>query len=314
MAKAPVELENTQKVQAWDYVKKKRRWSCFWGVFVASLVMCLIFSASQIDPAYPPSQEQIARVNIEGVIYDDEYRLEMLREIQKRDDVKALIVNINSPGGTVFASEEIYGHIRKIADNVPVVSLMRDSAASGGYIAALAGDHMIAGHTTVTGSIGVISEVPNVTELMDNIGVSTTITRSSEAKGGVSPTHEPTPEELADKQQLIDGMYDWFRGLVGERRALSGNALLSVTQGTVYTGDQALDLGLIDEIGGHDEAMAYFETQDASLKDLEIVDWEPDYSELSPEAYVKSLAEATAHQLKNSLTHMSVPSFMAIMD
>ncbi len=311
--KQDIEFTGIKKVEVLEFVKKKRRWAFFWGFLVGALILSLIFSASEAEPSYPRKMPQIARIDVEGVIMDDEYRLEMLREISERGDVHALIVNINSPGGGVYASEELYEHIRKIGEEMPVVALMRDMAASGGYITALAGDHIIAGQTTVTGSIGVISEIPNVSDLMENLGIETTVVRSSDAKGGISPFRDPTEDEIDDQEALINGMYQWFRDLVGERRGIEGGALNRVTQGAVYTGDQALALELVDEIGGYDEALAYLEAQDENLGEIEVVEWEPLYPQTAPQAYMGALLESSQQKLNAAMQEAQIPSFQAIL-
>ncbi len=244
------EFTGENKVFLGDYVKKKRRWAFFWGFVVSLIVFCVIQASMNLEPDYPGKRDQIAEVVIDGGIFDDEYRLEMLREIRKREDVRALILQINSGGGAVYPSEQIYQELRKISENIPVVSVMEDMAASGAYMVALGSDHIIAGETTVTGSIGVIAEMLNLSDVMDRWGVETTLIRSSESKGGISPLRDPTPEEIADEEAIIENMYQWFRGLVGERRGLSGIELNQVATGQVFTGKQALELGLVDELGG----------------------------------------------------------------
>ncbi len=310
--KENIELENTKRVEAWDYFKKKRRWAFFWGFLVAFILSCVIFSASEFE-SYPSAKPHIAHIKINGVIFQDDYRDEMLSEIANRKDVRALVVEINSPGGAIYPSEALFEQIRALDEAVPRVSLMRDIAASGGYITALATDHIVAGRTTVTGSVGVIMDIPNVSDLLDNIGIETTVIRSSEAKGGISPLRDPTPEEIENESQLIAAMYDWFRGIVAERRGLAGNALNAVTQGTAFTGQEALANGLIDEIGGMEQALDYLYAQDAALEDLDVQIWEPLYPETSPQAYVKTLAREGLEQAQAALLEASLPSFQAIL-
>lgn len=298
--KTEIEFQNTKKVEFLDYVKKKRRWAFLWGFVVAVVLSCLIAAIASFEEGYPMAQKQIASVNIDGVIMDDDYRHEMLQEIKEREDVRALIVNINSPGGMIYPSEQLYHDLSKIKQRIPIVVVMKDTAASGGYVTAIASDHIIAGETTVTGSIGVISEIPNVSELLGNLGVETTLVRSSNAKGGISPLREPTAEEIADQKALIDAHYQWFRDLVSERRGLTGNRLALVSDGQVFTGGQALELGLIDEIGADEEALSYLEAQDEELKDLDIVDWEPLYPQVYGGQYVNALAESAKAKILQS--------------
>ena len=143
-----------------------------------------------------------------------------------------------------------------------MVAVLGEIAASGGYIAAVAADHVIARGNTLTGSIGVILEYPNFSDLLDEIGVEIETIRSSNLKGGTSPLRDASPEERALEEALVEDSYQWFRGLVSERRNLSGGALDRVANGRVFTGRLALSAELIDEIGGMDAAEAWLEETD----------------------------------------------------
>ena len=151
---------------------------------------------------------------------------------------------------------------------------MGELAASGGYIAAIAADHIVARGNTLTGSIGVIMEYPDLTRVMDRLGIELETVRSSELKAEPSPFRETNPAARALEERLVDEGYAWFRGLVGERRGLAGPALDRVATGAVFTGRLALDNGLIDEIGGEPEAIAWLELRDAALGGLPVRDWE----------------------------------------
>ncbi|MEO1549031.1 MAG: signal peptide peptidase SppA [Pseudomonadota bacterium] len=222
-----------------------------------------------------PLGDHIAHVEIYGTIFDDPARADMLRALAEDETAKALIVEISSPGGTTVGAEALYENLRDIGKDRPVVAVMREVAASGGYITAIAADHIVARGNTLTGSIGVIMEYPDVTELMDRIGVEMRTVRSSELKAEPSPFRAPSPGALAVQRALIDDSQAWFRGLVAERRGLDGEALERVTQGTVFTGRLALDAGLIDALGAQDEALNWLESVDETLTGLEVFTWEP---------------------------------------
>jgi len=269
------------------YEERRRKWrrSGFWrgiGFMVLLLGGFMWWALSNAESAFPAG-EQIARISINGIITQDRYRDEILAKIADDDDVKALIVWINSPGGSVVGSEILYESLRSIAAKKPVVAEMAGVAASGGYIAALGADYIVARSNTVTGSVGVIMEYPDVSGLLEQFGVEMQVIRSSGIKGGVSPFRPANPEELAAQEALIDETFAWFKALVAERRNLSGSALLDVTTGGVFSGRRAVENGLIDALGGEAVALDYLESVSSGLADLEVKDWplsepEPWYS------------------------------------
>ena len=256
------------------YEERRRRWrrSAFWrGFLVAAViagVVAIFFSGG------PEVSDEIARVSVEGLITDDPRRDEMLDRIAESGRIRAVVVRINSPGGTTAGSEALYATLREVAERKPVVAVMGELAASGGYITAIAADHIVARGNTLTGSIGVIMEYPDLTRVMDRLGIELETVRSSELKAEPSPFRPTNPAARALDQALVEEGYQWFRGLVGERRGLAGPALDRVANGAVFTGRLALENGLVDEIGGETEAVAWLESRDAGLKDLPVRDWE----------------------------------------
>jgi protease-4 len=156
---------------------------------------------------------------------------------------------------------------------------MGELAASGGYVAALAADHIVARGNTLTGSIGVIMEYPDLTQVMERLGIGLETVRSSELKAEPSPFRPTNPAARARDEALVAESYAWFRGLVGERRGLSGQQLDAVANGGVFTGRLAVENGLIDEIGGEPEAIAWLESRDRALADLPVRDWEVERDE-----------------------------------
>jgi len=197
---------------------------------------------------------------------------EELRKADKDDNVKALIVRINSPGGTITASDLIYREIVafKARKKVPVVTVMMDVAASGGYYAALAGDTIIAMPTTVTGSIGVIMLTLNAQGLMEKIGVAPLAIKSADKKDAGSPFRQLTPEERAIFQSVIDQMYGRFVGLIVEHRKIPEARVREFADGRIYTAEQAKALGLVDSIGYMDDVVAAAR-KTAGLEEAKIV-------------------------------------------
>ncbi|MEN3951315.1 signal peptide peptidase SppA [Iodidimonas sp. SYSU 1G8] len=250
--------------------RKLKRRLAFWRV--AALVLVVGLALAVFGGKGKGVLPHIARVNIDGVIMDEKEREELLGEIAKNDSVKAVIVRINSPGGTVVGSEVIYKGLRKIAEEKPVVAVIDAMGASGGYIAALGADRIYARDNALTGSIGVIFQVPEFSKLMDNIGVSVNEVKTSPLKGGPSP-FEPMSDEMRKSIEfMLDDAFDWFKALVQERRNYTPEQLAAVADGRVYSGRQAIGNGLIDELGGEDEAIKWLETEKKVTKKLPVVD------------------------------------------
>lgn len=168
-------------------------------------------------------------------------------------DVKALLLLVNSPGGSVVASDVIYNELKNV--QMPIVVLFGETAASGGYYISMAGDYIIANPNTLTGSIGVISTFPNAEELLDKVGVEMNVVISGEAKDFGSMYREMTPEEQAYWQALINETYDSFVQIVAEGRNMSEDDVRALADGRVYTGRKALELGLVDSLGYEQDAI-----------------------------------------------------------
>lgn len=258
------------------YEERRRKWrrSAFWkGFLIAGLLALLIGIVLGSGPLMA-TRDHVARVDLSGIIVDDEDRNRMLDDLADAEHARAVILRINSPGGTTVGSEAIYEAVRRIAETRPVVAVMGEVAASGGYIAGIAADHIVARGNTITGSIGVIMEYPDFTEVMDRFGIGLETVRSSPLKAEPSPFRETNPVARARDEAMVAESYDWFRDLVGDRRGLTGNALDAVANGGVFSGRMALERGLVDEIGGEAEAVAWLESREAGLGDLLIRDWE----------------------------------------
>lgn len=264
-----------------DYLVDRRRLKrrvTFWrvlafvAVFLAVVGAAVAVAGRQMGVAGAP---QLARVEISGLITGDRKTLDLLKRVQKSDAVKGVLLNINSPGGTVSGSEELYDAIRELAAAKPTVAVVNGMAASGAYIAALATDRIVARQTAMVGSIGVLFQFPNVVKLLDNIGVKMETIKSAPLKAAPSPFEPPTPASQAAVEALIADTYGWFKGLVAERRGIDGGGLATVSDGRVFTGRQALPLKLIDEIGGEKQAVSWLENEKKLSKDLPIRDWKP---------------------------------------
>lgn len=245
---------------------RKRPLVTFWrvvAVLALGLAAYALFFARDTGPKGP----HIAVHEIFGVIFVDDARNAVLREIADDPEAAALILRIDSPGGTTTGAEALFEAIRAVAGEKPVVAVMGEVAASGGYIAAVAADHVLAYGNTLTGSIGVVTQQPDLSGLLASLGIEMRENRSDVFKAAPSPFGPVPPEVEAWEDELIADAYGWFRGLVADRRGLSGAALDRVADGRVFTGRQALDVGLIDGLGGLDAARDWLDGQgvDADL-------------------------------------------------
>lgn len=260
------------------YEERRRKWrrSAFWrGVLVTLLLIVgLVVVAGLWGGDLRRGRPHVARFEVTGLITDDRDRDQLLADLAEDMNARAVIVAINSPGGTTAGSEALFDSLRRVAAEKPVVAQIGEMAASGGYVAAIAADHIVARGNSLTGSIGVIMEYPDLTEAMSRLGIGWETVRSSELKAEPSPFRPTNPAARALDEAMVADSFAWFRGLVGARRGLEGPALDTVATGGVFTGRLAEANGLVDEIGGEPEAVAWLESRDPSLEGLEVVDWE----------------------------------------
>jgi protease-4 len=218
------------------------------------------------------SSAHVARVTVGGLIRNDRARLELLDDISK-SGARAVIITIDSPGGTVAGSESLYNGIRRLAEKKTVVAVVEGASASGAYIAALGTERIFASRNAIIGSIGVIFQYPNVYQLLKTVGVSVEEVKSSPLKAAPSGYEPTSPEARAALLSLIEDSYRWFKDLVKERRGLEDALLARAADGRVYTGSQALSLKLIDQIGDERAARAWLAANKGVPEDLPVRDW-----------------------------------------
>ncbi len=259
-----------------DYLvdrRRLRRQVGFWRIaaFVAAALVVVALGV-RWSSAARLGQAHIARLTISGVITGDAATLKLIDEIRDSKAAAALI-EINSPGGTTEGSEVLYQEIRRLAEKKPVAAVVGSMAASGAYIAALGADRIFVRGNSIVGSIGVLVEFPNVSGLLDKVGVKMESIKSSPLKAAPNGL-EPTSEEArAAMAALVADSFAWFKGLVKERRHLSDDELARVDDGRVFTGRQGLPLKLADAIGGEREAIQWLETEKGVAKGLPVRDW-----------------------------------------
>jgi protease-4 len=239
--------------------RRMRRKLTFWrAVAVLVAVIAVVGGGVFLTAGQTGLIEQpggiIARIQIEGLIRANQQRTEALKRLGE-SSARAVIVHINSPGGTVAGSEQLHDSLAKLKDKKPLVVVIDGLAASGGYIAAMAADHIVAQQSSIVGSIGVIFQFPNVSELLKTVGVKIEEVKSSPLKAAPSGYEPTSPEARAAIEALVMDSYDWFKGMVRDRRKLDGTGLDKVADGRVFTGRQALALNLVDALGNEQAAI-----------------------------------------------------------
>ena len=253
--------------------KKSFRKGLWRGIFISVSLVTIFFFFSNFNNL-SSNFPHIARISISGIIYDNNKLVETINDLSENENVKSVFVKINSPGGTVVGSESLYLAINRLSNIKPVISLMGEVATSGGYIVALASNHILARQNTLTGSIGVIIEYQNFSELSNKIGISIDSIKSGKIKGGQNPLSPFDPFVKSNDQKLVDYSFNWFISLIKNNRNIDPNVIDLVSDGRTLTGGMAMDLGLIDGIGSEKEALEYLETNYPSIKGLKIIDIE----------------------------------------
>src|SRR6266852_849746 len=223
--------------------RRLRRKLTFWrvaAVLIAILgVVGAALMARRSDTSLAqPLTPQISRVTIQGLILGDQERTEALDNLARSRNTRAVIVHIDSPGGTTAGSEELHQALRRVAAKKPTVVVVDGMAASGGYMAAMAADHIIAQNSSLVGSIGVLFQYPNLTDLLTKVGVRFEEIKSSPLKAAPNGLEPTTPEARAAIEALVVDSYAWFKDIVRDRRKLEGEDLDRVADGRVFTGRQ----------------------------------------------------------------------------
>jgi len=261
--------------------RRLRRKLTFWRVCAALLVVvaALAIAAALAPPGsrwFGAAPNYIARVTITGIIRNDRQRVEALDRLAK-SSVKAVIVHLDSPGGTTVGSEQLHDALRRVVASKPTVMVVDGLAASGAYIAAIAGDHIIAQDTSLVGSIGVLFQFPNVSDLLKNVGIKVEEIKSSPLKAAPNGFEPTSAEARAAIEAIVRDSYDWFRNLVKNRRHYDDAGLERVADGRVFTGRQAVELKLVDQLGDERSAIEWLAKEKGVNPKLSVKDWRLDH-------------------------------------
>jgi len=256
--------------------RRLRRKLTFWRVVAVLLVIAGVAAAVALTrrggELAEASGNYIARLTIQGLIRGDEDRVESLDRLGK-SRVRAVIVHVDSPGGTTAGAEQLYQALRRLAEKKPMVVVVDALAASGGYVAAISADHIVSQDTSLVGSIGVLFQYPNFTDLLKTIGVKVEEIKSSPLKAAPNGFEPTSPEARAALEAVVKDSYDWFRSLVKERRKLDDAGLDRVADGRVFTGRQGVEVKLVDELGNEQTAVAWLAKEKGVDASLPVRDW-----------------------------------------
>jgi protease IV len=242
---------------AWS--RKKKAWIVILSVIVLVIIVSLI-----VEHLQGPSGDRIGVVEIEGVISGSKEVMDDIVDFKEDASIKGVILRINSPGGGVGPTQEIYREVVKLTEKKKVYVSMGTTCASGGYYIASAGQKLYANPSTITGSIGVIMELMNVEDVLKKIGLKNNTIKAGEYKDTGSPFRPMTPEERAYMDGIVMNIYDQFTKDVATGRKMNVEAVKKLAEGRIYTGTMAKDVGLVDAIGN------FYDTVDAMKADLRI--------------------------------------------
>ena len=246
------------------------------GALVLGLVLLGAFVLSDQSAGGPGGiLPHVARITVSGLITDDRKMSELIDKVAKAEQVKAVILDINSPGGTTTGGEAMYDAVRRLAEKKPVVAVCGTLATSAAYIVALATDRIFVYGNTITGSVGVIFQWAEVNELLHTLGIKVEEVKSGPLKAVPSPFQPIDERGRAVTEEMVQDAKGWFLDLVGDRRKIEPRSVPGLTDGRIYSGRQAVELKLVDQIGDERAAMSWLTKEGKVPAGLKIVDWKP---------------------------------------
>jgi protease-4 len=265
--------------------RRMRRKLTFWRVSALMIALLAVTGTAFVlvpGSRLMPQGAYIARIQVQGLIRGNQDRVEALARLG-RSRARAVIVHIDSPGGTTAGSEQLYGALRELQSKKPMVVVVDGLAASGAYIAALSAEHIVAQETSLVGSIGVLFQYPNFTDVLKTIGIKVEEVKSSPLKAAPNGFEPTSPEARAAIEAVVLDSYAWFKGLVKDRRKMDDQLLAQVSDGRVFTGRQAVGLKLVDGLGNEKAALDWLEKEKKVPASTPVRDYslQPRFSELS---------------------------------
>lgn len=241
-----------------NLLKNLSKWRIAAVVFLALIIITNISKNNFISKKKP----YIAKVKITGMINDDDYRINKLNILKNSNNVEAVIIKINSPGGTFVGGERLYNTIKKISKKKPVIAIIGDQATSAAYLAAIGSDYIIASNGSLTGSVGVLLQAFEATNLAEKIGIKPIIIKSSSFKATPHPAEKFNQDDYNYLSKIVSQSKEIFLDIVkSERVNLTAESLKEISLGKVFIGKQAKELNLIDAIGDEKSALDWLKSK-----------------------------------------------------
>jgi len=299
-------------------IKWYRRKLFIWRISSFVLIVSLFFIFFTNPNTNISSKPHIANYSIDGLLVNADQILEDLEYLEYEDSVKAIIITVDSPGGTTVSAEEIFLKIRSISSKKPIVVVMKNIATSGAYLFSIGADRIFARENTITGSVGVLLQWARIDQGLEKLGVEMKEVKSGNLKAEPDLFGESDEEAIALTQRIVDETYTWFLNLVKERRKVEEYAISQISDGRIFTGRQALDLNLIDEIGGYKEAKFWLVENREINTDLEILIYDQNKSTNFIELSVAKIMDyfninsSYGDRLKNNLSLMNIGGLLSI--
>ena len=234
----------------------------------------------------------IAKLYLEGMISNETNLLEKIDQLKEKENLKGILLKVNSPGGTFVSSKEIYDSLKFFNDTIPIAIYMKEVATSGAYLVSLGADKIFANTGTITGSVGVILQTADISILLDKIGINPLVIKSGDLKAVPNPLEQANDYQIDYIKNIVQTMQEEFSKIVKLERKISGENLTIINDGRIFTGTQAKEINLIDEIGVESDAIEWLKKK-ASLDDkIKIIDYaeETDFFELINLKFLKKFS------------------------
>ncbi len=240
------------------------------GIVFFILVLFLLLALLPLIKSFDYGKPKIGILEVKGLIVEAEEYLSAVKEFMSRSDIKGVLVRIDSPGGAIGPTQEVYEELKKLRKLKPVYVSMGGISASGGYYLALAGEKIFANPGTITGSIGVLIEIPNLEKLLDKLGIKGEVIKSGEYKDTGTIFRSLTPKERQYLEDKVKQLHQQFIKVVAMERSLPIEKVEVLADGRIYTGEEAKKLGLIDELGNYHTALEELKKR-LGLKEIGVI-------------------------------------------
>ena len=250
-----------------DFLKQRRKKLIRGLFFFVTFILILLFFNILLKKESP----FIAKLSIDSIIMNNPEFIRKIESLKNNKNLKAVLVDVNSPGGTVVGSKEIYNSLKQISENIPVAISMKEVAASGGYMVALAGSKIFCYEGTITGSVGVIMQSVNIEKLLQSLGIEPVIFKSGNLKAIPNPVENLTSNEKDIIQNVIKSIHESFLSMVKNNREISEDNLKIVSDGRIFTGIEAKKINLVDEIGSEKDALDWLKAETSVDKDIDVI-------------------------------------------